>query len=105
MTKGREARDRIVAELEKLAQEEERLHDRLTTLKGPEKANTAVMEYLASRRAQNERRGDVRQTLKDGGVDLKAIQEAVAPAPIDSAMARKRGRGTQRPVRGVPQGS
>jgi hypothetical protein len=71
---------------------------KLAKLRGSENTN-AIQSYLESRKTALQKRGENRQTLKDSGLTLKSIAQAVAPAPIDSAMARKNNRGAKRPTR------
>lgn len=59
-----------------------------------------ITAYLESQKQQLQRRGANRDTLANAGVDLKALQKSVSGAPIDQAMARKKGgRAAQRPTR------
>lgn len=76
----------------------DKLRGRLTQLRGSDSTNT-IQAYLESRKQQLQQRGENRQTLKDSGLTLKSIAQAVAAAPIDQAMARKNTRGSKRPTR------
>jgi len=51
--------------------------------------------YLDSQRAALQRRGEQQQRIRDAGINLKDLLPS--RAPLDVALARKTGRGTQRP--------
>ena len=76
----------------------DKLRGRIAKLKGSDSTNT-IQAYLESRKEAMAVRGENRQTLKDSGLTLKKIAQAVSAAPIDQAMARKTGRGNKRPTR------
>lgn len=59
----------------------------------------AIQGYLASQTKILEARGEKKLLLKESGLDLKELARGLR-SPLDSAMARKTGRGTQRPTRG-----
>lgn len=98
LSRLREARDKLNTEFDTTNAKADTIRGQLAKLKGAEQQNT-ITDYLESRKRALQIRGENRQTLKDSGLTLKSISQAVAPAPIDSAMARKTGRGTRRPTR------
>ena len=56
----------------------------------PKNANTAsIQDYLAAQRDVLAQRGAVQARIRDSGVDLAALQKAVAPAPIDAIRKRR----------------
>ena len=59
------------------------------------KNTLAVRAYLKSQRRTLVARGEQRERLKN--VDLKALLPS--KSPLDNALARKSGRGTQRPTK------
>lgn len=58
-----------------------------------------IQQYLATQKARRQAEGELAMDLRKNGVD-KLIKLLPKRAPIDEAMARKRGLGTQRPQRG-----
>lgn len=83
----RETRDDLVARQE-------------TLLPSENVRNTnAIQGYLAAQTKILEARGEKKLLLKESGLDLKELARDLK-SPLDAAMARKTGRGTQRPTRG-----
>lgn len=76
----------------------DKLRGRISQLRGGDQTNT-IKSYLESRKQQLQQRGENRAALKDSGLSLKTLAQAVAASPIDQAMARKTARGGRRPTR------
>lgn len=94
----RRSRDDLNKDIDEGNRHADKLRGRIAQLKGSEQTNT-IQAYLESRKEAMAQRGENRQTLKDSGLTLKKIAQAVEAAPIDQAMARKTGRGNKRPTR------
>ena len=76
-----------------------RLRTRLAAIKPAENQSATISAYLNSVKEKLTARGEARATLKESGLTLKAIAQAIGKSPIDQAMARKTGRGGHRPTR------
>jgi len=92
----------LLKDIEELEELKRRVKVNLATVRAriqhetPDKSNQqAIMDYIA---AQNKNRAEKAQRARKvaATVDLKDLDPR---APIDRAFARKKGRGTQRPVR------
>jgi hypothetical protein len=94
----RRSRDDLNKDIDEGNRHADKLRGRIAQLKGSDQTNT-IQSYLESRKEAMALRGENRATLKAAGLTLKGITQAVAPAPIDSAMARKNTRGSKRPTR------
>lgn len=75
------------------------IEERIEQLRPRNSNQGTIHAYLESQKKQSAQRGENRQALAAAGIDLKHLQKAVGKAPIDQAMARKTGRGTNRPTR------
>ena len=93
----REALDYVNKELAKSVKEEDRLRD-LLQVDSHTSNQQAISSYLESQKAALNDRARRKALIKDSGVDLKELTRNLK-APIDAAMARRTGRGTQRPVK------
>lgn len=98
LTDLRRSRDDLNKDIDEGNRHADKLRGRIAQLKGSEQTNT-IQAYLESRKEAMALRGENRATLREAGLTLKGITQAVAPAPIDSAMSRKNTRGTKRPTR------
>lgn len=94
----RRARDDLNKHIDDRNANADKLRGRLAQLRGNDQTNT-IQAYLESRKKDMIQRGENRQALRDAGLTLKSIQQATGASPIDQAMARKRGRGGNRPTR------
>lgn len=77
----------------------DKLRGRISQLRGGSDQTSTIKAYLESRKEQLQQRGENRAALKDSGLSLKNLAQAVGAAPIDQAMARKTARGGRRPTR------
>jgi hypothetical protein len=91
----REALEYVNKELAKAIKAEDALRDQMVL--SPKASNTlAIKGYLDMQKQVLEERRMRQQVLRSSGVDLKELTRNLK-SPIDAAMARKTGRGGQRP--------
>jgi hypothetical protein len=83
--------------LTKCIAREELLVDRLQAISPPDDNATAIRAYLNAQVAKGEERAARKKLITESGLDLKALASDLK-SPLDAAMSRKTGRGTQRPV-------
>lgn len=93
----REALDYVNKELAASVKEEDRLRDMLQ-VDSRTSNQEAISSYLESQKAALNDRARRKALIKESGVDLKELTRNLK-APIDAAMARRTGRGTQRPTK------
>jgi hypothetical protein len=80
-------------------QDADKLRIQIAHLRPTDSDSRTISDYLESRKNELEERGQRQQALKDAGVNLADVLKGVNASPIDTAMARKTGRGGQRPSR------
>jgi hypothetical protein len=90
-------RDELDAEMRKAERHADDLRDQISTARGSGDNQSTISTYLEAQKARMRQRGETRKAIAQAGVDLAALVKAGAKAPIDQAMARKTGRGGQRP--------
>lgn len=96
----RQLRADIEAEFERERQKEDDLRARLEALRPVADSHAnAIQDYLASQRKALEERAARIRAIQESGVDLKELQRGLL-SPLDGAMSRKTGRGTQRASQG-----
>lgn len=66
---------------------------------GHRETQADIQHYLETQKAERARRALVRGALVNAGITPELLKDITSKAPIDAAMARKRGFGTQRPTR------
>lgn len=87
---------KVDAEFDKARKREDELRMKLESLRPNDNTTDAIQGYLASQRKALEQRAARQQLIKDSGISLKELASGLR-SPIDSAMARRTGRGNQRP--------
>lgn len=87
---------KVDAEFDKARKREDELRVKLESLRPTDNTTDAIQGYLASQRKALEQRAARQQLIKDSGISLKELASGLK-SPIDSAMARRVGRGNQRP--------
>lgn len=87
---------KVDAEFDKARKREDELRVKLESLRPNDNTTDAIQGYLASQRKALEQRAARQQLIKDSGISLKELASGLR-SPIDSAMARRTGRGNQRP--------
>lgn len=99
MSDRRRQIDALKQEVDAMAIREADLHAAIEAKTDRRSDNVgAIQAYLASQRKILEQRGARKTMIRESGLDLKALAAGLR-APIDSAMARKTGRGGKRPTR------
>lgn len=99
VTERQQLIERLKADVKKLADHEADIIGRIEALRPKSNQNAnAIQAYLASQRKQLEARGVRKAMIVESGLDLKELAKDLK-SPLDSAMARKTGRGGQRPKR------
>lgn len=86
----------LTKQFEAERQEEDDLRARVEKLRPRSTNADAIQDYLAAQRKRLEERGARQKLLAESGVDLKELAKDLK-SPLDSAMARKTGRGGNRP--------
>jgi hypothetical protein len=87
---------KVDAEFDKARKREDELRMKLESLRPNDNTTHAIQDYLASQRKVLEQRAARQQMIKDSGISLKELASGLR-SPLDSAMARRTGRGNQRP--------
>ena len=88
---------KLKIEIQEAAKAEDDAYDALLELTGVETTTDAIQGYHASQLRVLEDRSKRIKALRESGYSLKDFMPG--KAPIDSALARKNGRGTNRPTR------
>lgn len=70
---------------------------KLDKLRPKDDNSNAIQQYLAARAAELTGRGERQLMIRNAGVNLAELSKSISKAPIDAAMARRTGRGGQRP--------
>lgn len=93
----RQEKDKLNAQFEEERTKEDDLRAKVEA-KRPHGESTAcaIQGYLESQKRILEERAAKKELLKESGINLKELSQGLR-APIDAAMARKDGRGAQRP--------
>ena len=98
--KVRQALDMVNTELAASIKREDALRDEMRKA-GPKDTNQdAIKAYLKAQVTKGAERAARQALIKESGLDLKALARDLK-SPLDAAMARKTGRGGQRPTPGV----
>lgn len=85
--------------LNKMLQAKDDLIGKLTTLRPKDDTPAAIQLYLASQKKLLQERGARRKLITESGLDLKQLA-ADAKSPLDSALSRRKTRGSERPKMG-----
>lgn len=89
--------DELKDEIDSLAAHENAVYDKIQAFKSTGNSNAeAIQGYLAQQRKNLEERAARMQLIRESGLDLSQLA-ADLKSPLDAAMARKTGRGGQRP--------
>lgn len=101
IAEGRAYIDRVKDEIRKIEAREQELANKIDLLKRESGVNpnaNAIQMYLAQQQKTLAERGARKALIKESGIDLAELTKGLK-SPLDAAMARKTGRGGQRPTR------
>lgn len=94
----RTLRDRVNKSFDEARAEEDELRTRLEQLRPKSSDADAIQDYLRAQKDKLAARAARQQMIRESGLDLNELAAGLK-SPLDSAMARKTGRGGSRPVR------
>lgn len=92
--------DKTLNDAKRARDEQQKIVDKLLVAhekENPVHSYEATRGYLENQKVVLEQRAERVRAVRESGVDLKALMASVAKSPLDMAMARKNGRGTNRP--------
>jgi predicted nucleic acid-binding Zn-ribbon protein len=84
-------------EIRRIENQQEMRRNRLDGLRPASSITATVQSYLEKQKEILQERGQARASLASVGLKLKDLAKAVGKSPLDESMARKTGRGGQRP--------